>query len=324
MGATEDSKKNPRWQMVNATMDLWQLHIFCRLVELKSFSKTANAVHLSQPTVSSHIKDLEERLGCRLIDRLPREATPTGAGEILYGYATRIIDLSRQAEAAIAEHNNTIQGQLVIGGSTIPGGYILPPMVSTFIREYPEVRIRLINGDTAMIIDDVLEGRVELGVVGAKSQHRHIFQQPLFEDEMAVIVASGHPWSGRSSVTLAELAQEPYITREPGSGTLLTIRALLAKQALQLHDFNIIAEMGGTAAVVNGVLAGSAVSIVSRVAVAENIQTGTLKALPIAGLSLSRTFYLTCHKDRSLSPLGKRFIAFLQATRTPDPGAHSN
>lgn len=212
-------------------------------------------------------------------------------------------------------------GQLVIGGSTIPGGYILPPLVSAFIREYPEVRIRLINGDTEMIIDDVLEGRVEFGLVGAKTRQRSIFQEPLFEDELAVIVASGHPWAGRTSVTLEELSREPYITRESGSGTLLTIRDFLARQAYHLHDSNIISEMGSTAAVVNAVLAGGAVSIVSRVAVSENVKTGSLKALSIAGHSLSRTFYLTRHMNRSLSPLGKRFVSFLKNARPPAPGA---
>ncbi|MDO5675169.1 MAG: LysR substrate-binding domain-containing protein [bacterium] len=192
-------------------------------------------------------------------------------------------------------------------------------MASAFIREYPEVRIRLINGDTEMIIDDVLEGRVEFGLVGAKTRQRSIFQEPLFEDELAMIVASGHPWAGRTSVTLDELSREPYITRKSGSGTLLTIRDLLARQAYHLHDFNIISEMGSTAAVVNAVLAGGAVSIVSRVAVSENVKTGSLKALSIAGLSLSRTFYRTRHMNRSLSPLGKRFISFLKNARPPAP-----
>jgi DNA-binding transcriptional LysR family regulator len=102
-------------------MDLWQLNIFCRVIELKSFSRAGNAVHLSQPTISSHIKDLEDHFDCRLIDRLSKEAIPTKAGELLYSYAKRMLALRDETETALAEYNGKIRGRLVIGGSTIPG-----------------------------------------------------------------------------------------------------------------------------------------------------------------------------------------------------------
>ena len=110
-------------------MDLWRLQIFCRVVELKSFSKAAKAVYLSQPTVSSHIKDLENHFECKLVDRLGREVIPTKAGRLLYDYATKIIALKQEAENALAEFQGKIKGRLTIGGSTIPAGYILPPLL---------------------------------------------------------------------------------------------------------------------------------------------------------------------------------------------------
>ena len=122
-------------------MDLWQLHIFCRVVERKSFSKAAEIVHLSQPTVSSHIQDLEAHFGCRLIDRLSRQVVPTQAGRLLYSYARRLLALRDETETAMAQHQGRLTGNLVIGGSTIPGGYLLPGVVGLFKKRYPQMTV---------------------------------------------------------------------------------------------------------------------------------------------------------------------------------------
>ena len=160
-------------------MDLWQLKIFCKVVELKSFSRAGKIVHLSQPTVSSHIKDLEGHFGCRLIDRLSKEAVATKAGELLYGYARKILAYRHKIEAAMAEYNGEIKGRLLIGGSTIPGAYLLPRMIGAFTEQYPEVRISLVVEDTEKVIDGVLSGNLEMGVVGAESKEKKIHQEKL-------------------------------------------------------------------------------------------------------------------------------------------------
>jgi len=160
-------------------MDLWQLTIFCRVVEWRSFSKAAEAVHLSQPTVSSHIKDLEEHFGCPLIDRLSKEATPTEAGRLLYGYALRLLALRDEAESAMARYPGKTSGRLVLGGSTIPGGYLLPRMVGQFKKRFPEVTLSLVIADTEQIVSGVLNGDLELGVVGAESRDKNILQEIL-------------------------------------------------------------------------------------------------------------------------------------------------
>jgi DNA-binding transcriptional LysR family regulator len=140
-------------------MDLWQLKIFCKVVELRSFSKAGSAVHLSQPTVSSHVKDLEAHFGCRLIDRLSKEALATQAGRLLYDHARRMLALKDETETALADFQGKIRGKLTVGGSTIPGGFILPQIIGRFCRSYPEVQVALINGDTETIIQDVREVR---------------------------------------------------------------------------------------------------------------------------------------------------------------------
>ena len=135
-------------------MNLWQLHIFCKVIELKSFSKAGQNINLSQPTISSHVKELEDYFDCRLIDRMGKEALPTKAGDLLYGYARRLLLLSDETKSAMAAFNGKVAGRLVIGGSTIPGGYILPRVIGKFTKKYPEVSVSISIGDTKKIIDD--------------------------------------------------------------------------------------------------------------------------------------------------------------------------
>jgi DNA-binding transcriptional LysR family regulator len=293
-------------------MDLWQLHIFCRVIEHKSFSRAAEAIHLSQPTVSAHIKDLEAHFGCPLIDRLAKEAAPTRAGRLLYGYARRMLGLRDEAESAMSQYQGKTRGRLVVGGSTIPGTYLLPRAVGRFRRRYPEVRLSLAIEDTSGIVAGILEGVLELGVVGAESGEKDIRQEAVMEEEMRLIVPRGHRWARRRKIALAELWEEPYIAREAGSGTLQSLQAHIGDLGRERRELNVVAEMGSTEAVCQGIREGIGVSILSPLAVAEDLAAGRLKALAVEGLDLTRRFYLTTHRRRSLSPLATAFIEELK------------
>jgi DNA-binding transcriptional LysR family regulator len=294
-------------------MDLWQLHVFCRVVEQKSFSRAGVVVHLSQPTVSSHIRDLEDHFGCRLIDRLAREAVPTGAGKVLYKYANRLLRLRDQTESAMSEYLGRMKGRLNIGGSTIPGGYLLPGVIGGFKADYPEVTISLMVGDTEKIVGEVIAGAVEIGVVGARTSDRRLIQEQLAEDEMRLIVPGDHPWGNRRSVTLEMLLSQPFILRESGSGTLKSLQICLLEEGYHLQDFHVVSEMGSTAAVIQGIKSRLGVSILSKISVLDELETGALKALKVKGLKLDRGFYLICHRQRSLSPLATAFLAFIKS-----------
>jgi DNA-binding transcriptional LysR family regulator len=298
-------------------MDLWQLKIFCKVVECRSFSKAGESVHLSQPTVSSHIKDLEEHFGTRLVDRLSRKVTPTKAGELLFDYAQQLIALRDRAEAAMAEFSGKIRGRLVIGGSTIPGGYLLPRIIGLFSRSYPDVQISLKVGDTSEILNNVLAGHIEAGVVGARSRDKLLQQMPVMADDMCLVLPCDHPWAGRPQIRIKELMDAPFIVREAGSGTLRSIEQQLQKKGFTIADFNIVAEMGSTEAVRQGIKNGVGLSILSAVAVADDIQSGFLKAIHVEGLNLKRSFFLTTHRQRSLSPLCSVFIDFLKEKLPP-------
>jgi DNA-binding transcriptional LysR family regulator len=293
-------------------MDLWQLNIFCKVVETRSFSKAAQLVHLSQPTVSNHIKDLENYFDCRLIDRLAREAIPTKAGEILYHYAMRMLDLRGELETAISQHKGVVKGSLLIGGSTIPGGYILPRHIGKFVSLYPDIALSLIVGDTGTILDDVVSGRLEIGIVGAKTEDQRIYQEKLLEDNMQLIVPAGHRWAKKVRIRMEQLLSEPFIIREAGSGTLKSIQDSFAKKGYRTEQLRVKAVVGSTGAVIQSIKNNVGVSILSTIAVAEDLQQGTLKALMIEGLNFNRSFYLSRHRHRSLSPPAEAVIRFLK------------
>ena len=297
-------------------MDLWQLRIFRNVIHHKSFSRAAEAVHLTQPTISSHIKDLESHFGCQLIDRMSKKALPTKAGELLNEYAGRLLTLQEEMEMALAEFQGKMSGRLTIGGSTIPGEYILPRIIGQFIQQYPDITVSLMIGDTEKIIEDILTGAVELGVVGAKSGEKQIAQEIFIEDDMRVIIPCTHEWAEQNSINLKSLLKAPFILRESGSGTLASLEKSFNDAGNDISELNIVAEMGSTEAVVQGIKGLIGISILSPIAVFDELKAGSLKALTITGLSLKRNFYLTLHKDRSLSPLGKVFIEFLKIIDT--------
>lgn len=293
-------------------MDLWQLQVFCKVVEEKSFSRAGEIIHLSQPTVSSHIKDLETHFGCQLIDRLSREAVPTRAGELLYDYARRLIALKAETETALAEFQGVIRGRLIIGGSTIPGVYILPAIIGAFTRAHPGVFISLDIGDTEGIVEKTVAGGLDLGIVGARSGEGRILQEKLVEDQLCLAVPAGHPWAHRPSVPVAAVVSEPFILRETGSGTRKSLQERLAGAGYTIDDLKVTAEMGSTQAVIQAVKGGMGVSILSRIALTDPLKAGSLSALTVEGLDLGRSFYLTRHKHRTLSPLGRAFADFLR------------
>lgn len=294
-------------------MDLWQLTIFCRVIEQQSFSRAGALVRLSQSTVSSHIKSLEAQLGCRLVDRLVREARPTPAGRLLYDYALKLLALRDEAVGALQTFHETISGKLAIGGSTIPGGYMLPQTVAQFTARYPQVQITLNIDDSRGIIEAVESGKIEMGVVGARGSSKSIVQEEIAHDEMRLIVAADHPWAGRRSVSLSMLLREPLVVRERGSGTRKALEAGLDQHGLVLTEMPIAAVMGSTEAVRQAVKCGSGISIFSTRAVTDELAQGRLSALAVEGLDLQRSFYLTYHRHRTPIPACRRFIDYIRS-----------
>jgi DNA-binding transcriptional LysR family regulator len=300
-------------------MDLRRLEVFVKVAELASFSRAAEALFLTQPTVSEHVRALEEELGVPLLDRLGRSTTPTPAGTLLLGYARRLLALAREAAQAIEQFQGRVSGELTIGGSSIPGEYIVPALIGAFRAKYADVRISLLIGSSREVQQWVEEGRVEIGVVGAPPAGRALEGRPLMADELVVVVGAEHPWAGRRSVSIDELRAEPLILREKGSGSRATFERALEAVGLDLGAFRVVGEMASTQAIKQAVRAAVGVSLISRRAVEDECRARLLACLPIRGLTVTRAFHLVTHRDRSRSPLAQAFLAFVESQAGASP-----
>jgi DNA-binding transcriptional LysR family regulator len=294
-------------------MDLRRLEIFAKVAELGSFSHAAEALFLTQPTISEHIRALEEELGVQLLDRLGRGATPTRAGDLMLGYARRMLALSREARQALDQFQGRLSGELIVGGSTIPGEYVLPALIGRFKAKYPDISISLLIGDSHQVTAWVDDGRVEVAVVGARPSLRALVARELMPDELVVVVAAEHPWAGRKSVTLADVKGEPMVVREQGSGSREALERALGEVNADLAGFRVVGAMGSTQAIKQAVRSGVGIALISRRAVEDECRTRLLACLKLKDLRVSRFFYLVTHRDRSRSPLAQAFVDFVES-----------
>ena len=298
-------------------MDLRRLQVFSKVYEHRSFSRAAEAVLLSQPTVSGHIKTLEDELGIQLFDRLGREIMPTKAAELLYDYAKRILEEVEEAQQAVDAFLGRLRGELKVGGSTIPGQYVLPTLIGAFHMEHPQVRTVLTIGDTAEITSQVLSGELELGVVGASTPEERLAFTPLMGDLVSLVAWPEHPLVGHK-VSVADLAEHAMILREAGSGTQMFVNRALKKGGLEPADLNVAARMGSTMAVIQGVRAKVGLGFISHRAVREEVAAGRVVELNVNGMNLRRQFYLTTRRHRSHSPAAQAFMNLCLARLTDE------
>lgn len=298
-------------------MDLRRLEIFAKVAELGSFSRAAEALFLTQPTISEHVRALEDELGVQLLDRLGRGATPTRAGQLLLGYARRMLTLSREAHQALERFQGRMSGELVVGGSTIPGEYVLPALIGQFKVKFPDISISLLIGSTRHVSDWVEEGRVEVGVVGARPAARTLEAKELMPDELVVVVPSSHPWATRRTTTLGDLQKEPMVVRERGSGSREAVEHALQEAGVSLANLRLVGEMGSTQAVKQAVRAGVGIALISKRAVEDECRAGLLACVKVKDLRVARAFYLVTHRDRTRSPLAQAFVEFIES-QPPD------
>ena len=293
-------------------MNLKALEAFCAVYEEGRFTRAAGRLGLSQPTVSAHVRKLEEELEARLFDRMGRDVQPTRAARLLYRHARRVLDLSGEMAAELDRFVHGLQGRLLIGASTIPGEYWLPARLGRFHALHPEIAVTLEIHDTREVIERVRDGRLELGVVGARMEDGGLEFRELAVDRLVLVAPAGPRWEGRAEVDLAELRDEPFVLREPGSGTRLRFEQALAARGADVGQLRVVAELGSTTAVKEAVKAGVGVSVLSRLAVQADLDAGLLATLAVRGLDgLERSFFSVVHGGRALSPLARAFLEFL-------------
>jgi DNA-binding transcriptional LysR family regulator len=289
-------------------MNLNQLKVFHITAKVQSFTRAAEALFLTQPGISKHIKDLEEDYGLRLFDRLGKRVVLTQAGEVLYTSTEKIFNIIDQTKVEIDEFRGLDRGTLNIGASITIGTYILPDILGRFRRAYPRLNISLDISLNREIVEKVLSNALDIGLLGAPTDDERLAMKLFFKDELAVIVPRGHEWALRDSVRPQDLLTQPFILTQQGSGTRVIVEERLKEAGI---FFRNELEFGNTEAVKKAVEAGLGISIVSRHAVLREERQGLIKSLRLSGVNLERHFYITYRKDKYLSKLLEAFMQFL-------------
>jgi len=294
-------------------MEDHKLKVFCTVAETKSFSKTSEIIHLTQPAVSLQIQALEEKYETKLFDRSSSTVTLTPAGETLYKYAKEILTLYTSAEKAIGKQTGLLKGSLSIGAGSNIGNFILPALITEFKRIHPKTKIYLLVNNSKRVIELLNAGNIDLGLVEGDVSRQKMIVKKLLSDELLLIVSPEHQWAKRKEISISELAREPFILREPGSGTRQMIEKFLARHGITLHDLKISAILGSTEAIKDAVENGLGISIISRWAVRKENRYGTLHLLSIKEEKMTRDFSLVMNKNSVSSNSLEEFVSFLKA-----------
>lgn len=290
-------------------MDLNKLRTFCSIAEKGNFSAVAEDLFMSQSAVSQQIQALERRYGVVLFDRGSKGATLTEPGRILYEKARKILDVEDEINQEFDDLRGLKGGELHVGASTTVGNFIMPFYLGEFKKRYPEVKVSLMVENTRIIEEQLLAGLFPLAVVEHESQNQALVREPIERDQLILFVSPEHRWADRSSVTREELMDEPFITRELGSGTREVMEDKLRESGVD--KLNVTMELGNSAAITTAVTAGLGVSILSRRVVHAQLESSILKQVPIEGVTLEREFYLITVADRYSSPASIKFRELL-------------
>lgn len=298
-------------------MNYSTLQTFVIVAEKKNLSLAAQEIHITQPAISKQLSVLESHFDTALVERKGRGVSLTPAGEVFYRHAREMLELMNKAEREIRQLSGEIRGRMVIWASTIPGHYILPPIIGTFKKEYPNVQTVLQIGDSKEAIRKLLEESAHLAAVGILPNNKRIEGVKFFSDELMVIVPIDHPLAELSEVSIDRLAKEPLVWREIGSGTRSVVESFLAQGGLSADKLNIALELGSTGAIVTAVEAGAGISVVSRWAILKELALKKIKAMKIRGLPMQRDLFLAYPRRKNKSPMVETFIKYALKQNPP-------
>lgn len=297
-------------------IDLMRLQTFILAAEYLSFSEAAKQLHLSQPTVSHHIKILEKDLGTELFDRSSSTLKLTEGGRLLLPWAQKLVHQALEVRDLMNSLDDKIVGRLRVACSTTAGKYILPQLAARFSQRYPGIQVSILACQPEDIMLRLLEDEANLGVVSSYNLCGTGLEcQEFFNDNMVLIVPDQHRWAERQSIEPAELLEEPIIIREETSGTRRVMLTELAKHDITLEALNVFLELGNAEAIVRTVQAGFGVSFVSMLAANWALELGVVRAVPISGLELRRKIYMV---RRTLSPNSRAQEVFWNFVHHPD------
>ncbi len=287
------------------------LKTFVTVVEEKSLSRAADILYLTQPAVSKHIKMLERFFNVSFFHRQGQKVSLTEEGEVFYNQAKEIIKKWDHALQTMEELSGKVGGVLKIGASTIPGEYILPYLLGSYKKEYPEVDIKLEIGDTSKIVRMLLAEDIHIGVVGARVERKRLKAKKFMEDELVLIMPRDHPLAKKEKIYSSDLLQDNLIWREKGSGTRKVVEEKLVKEGMALDTLEPGLELGSTQSIITAVEAGLGISLVSLWAVKKEQALKKLVVKNIEDISLKRDLFFLYPREQYLPRSALALLDFL-------------
>lgn len=304
-------------------MELKQLRSFAAVVRYGSFTRAAENTYLSQPTISTHIRALEEELNTQLLLRDTKNLQVTPRGQELYECACRMLELQ---DNLLQRWRQSDQHIIQLGASTIPSAYILPEVLPRYGKENPGSYFMVHQSDSRQVIEGVAGGLFDVGMSGMPCQDEAIRCEPFFRDRMVLITPVSRRFLAMQSQgeqALPELLREPIILREAGSGSQKSADRFLAQMGLRETELRVTARVNDQESIKNLVSGGLGVSIVSEKAVRDFVAEKRLLAFPLPPGSAERDLYLLLPRHASADSL--RFCSFVREFyRTPQPLEESN
>ena len=268
----------------------FKLHVFRAVADTLNFSKAAEELHLSQPAVTSQVRSLEEGLGIALFDRVGRNATLTPAGATLLDYVRQIEVLTNEAVAALAPFGVQESVELNIGASHTIGAYLLPRLLPQLVREWPKLRIHIISGSTAEILNALATHQVSIGLIEAPAHRPDLKIEPFLEDELCLILPASHRWASKTTLRAAEIVQEPILLRESGSGMRRFVEEYLERNGILSQQLQTNIDMNSTEAIITAVEAGLGVGFVPVLALGNMQENRGIRIIPLENGPIKRQF----------------------------------
>jgi DNA-binding transcriptional LysR family regulator len=299
------------------SITLQQMEALIALVEESSFSRAAKRMLLTQPALTKNIRNVEDCLGVKVVNRSNTGVSLTPEGKILYDVAQRMVKMRKEAGEKIQKLHENTGGDIYVGASTIPATYILPHAMSAFKKVHPEIRIFIKTEDSQEVLNMVLDRGVEIGCIGKEPFNRKLMAQPVWSDRLILVVPKHHRWIRKGSIDISELLLEPFVLREKGSATRDVFEVYLKeKKSISLQQLNICGELGSSEAIKEAVIAGLGVSVLSVYAVKRELASRLLYEIPITYFRMERKFYLIYLKSFDSRPHHQTFVNFLKSYKT--------
>lgn len=292
-------------------MHLGQFDLFCQVARVKSFSKAAKLLHISQPAISAQIHSMEEFYGIKLFERTPHGVTLTPAGGILFDASKKILEMHEDLERTLAGLSDEKNKKLVIGATPAVGSHALACGIWAFKDKYPDLQISLEIGNPQEITTRLFDKSIDLAILECPIQsQKGLTLKEVFTDQLVAIVPNNDDWSGKSSVTVEELLNNRLILREEGSELQLILDYALQPLKMKFSDLKPQTSITDSNAIKSAVERGHGVSICLRLTIQKELRHGAILALPIDGVE-QRIEYNLAYRESDLSGIAKRFIRFI-------------